>query len=264
MNKFNFFHFPITVKITLSALFLALAVILQKLLAVNYIPIVPFLRISFGGPAVIILASILFGPLFGFVVGAGSDLLGYLLFDPKSYLFMPQITMIYALLGFLPYFLFIFIKKIHSKKLMLTALISVVSMILIILSIYLFTNETIHLYNKIYAPELWVKFLIMFLAVILFAGLIVFTILLSKKKEKEGELPFNIYQLSLGMLIIEIIVMVIFGTLMKGWAFGFATYPAILICQLIVLFVNIPLNTVIITLFLKILTKMMPTVLNTN
>lgn len=264
MNKFDFFHFPITIKITLSALFLALAVILQKLLAVNYIPIVPFLRISFGGPAIIILASILFGPLFGFVIGAGSDLLGYLLFDPKNIAFLPQITLIYALLGFLPYFLFIFIKKIRSKKIMLISLISVVSLLLVALTFYLFMNEQIHLYKNVYTLELWEKFLIVGVAIILFVGLIVFTILLNKKKEKEDELPFNVYQLSFGMLIIELIVMVMFGTLMKGWAFGFATYPAILICQLLVLFINVPLNTVIITLFLKILLKLMPGVLNTN
>ena len=49
--------------------------------------------------------------------------------------------------------------------------------------------------------------------------------------------------------------MVIFGTLMKGLAFGFATYPVILLCQIIVLFVNVPLNTVIISLITNVIKK---------
>jgi hypothetical protein len=49
---------------------------------------------------------------------------------------------------------------------------------------------------------------------------------------------------------------------MKACAFGFATYVAILITQIIVLFINIPLNTILISIFLKILTKNRPNVLN--
>jgi hypothetical protein len=39
MKKYNLFNLSITIKITLAALFLALAVILQKVAAVNYIPV---------------------------------------------------------------------------------------------------------------------------------------------------------------------------------------------------------------------------------
>ena len=64
-------------------------------------------------------------------------------------------------------------------------------------------------------------------------------------------MPLNGYQISLSLFVIELLVMVIFGTLMKGWAFGFATYPAILICQIITLFFNLPLNTVLISILMK-------------
>ena len=45
-------------KICFAGIFIAVVTILQKVLAINYIPVVPFLRISLGGPAVIIFSSI--------------------------------------------------------------------------------------------------------------------------------------------------------------------------------------------------------------
>ena len=55
-------------KICLAGLFTALAVIMQKVVAVNYIPVLPFVRVSFCGPALIIFASILLGPIYGALV----------------------------------------------------------------------------------------------------------------------------------------------------------------------------------------------------
>ena len=83
--KLQFFKTNLTViqKICLSGLFMALIVILQKVVAVNYLAFAPFVRISFGGPALIIFASVLLGPIYGALIGMGSDLLGYLIFDPR-------------------------------------------------------------------------------------------------------------------------------------------------------------------------------------
>ena len=49
-------------KITLAGILISLIIILQKVLAINYIPVVPFLRISLGGCALLIFASIFLGP----------------------------------------------------------------------------------------------------------------------------------------------------------------------------------------------------------
>ena len=106
----------LTSKICLAAIFIVLATICQKVVAINYIAVIPFLRISFGGPAIIIFSSILLGPWFGLLVGLGSDVLGYFIFDPKSNAFFPQITAIYALLGFASFFIFLFVKKLIGEK----------------------------------------------------------------------------------------------------------------------------------------------------
>ena len=49
--------------------------------------------------------------------------------------------------------------------------------------------------------------------------------------------------------------MVLYGTLMKGIVFGFSTYGPILITQVITAFVNIALNTVIISIVLEMFLK---------
>ena len=56
-------------KICLSGLFIALTVILQKVIAINYIPVIPFVRVSMGGPALIIFSSVFFGPIYGMIIG---------------------------------------------------------------------------------------------------------------------------------------------------------------------------------------------------
>ena len=83
-------------KITLAGLFMALTAVLQKVVAINYLAFAPFVRISFGGPALIIFSSILLGPIYGAFVGLGSDLLGYLIFDIRQFPLYPQITAIYV------------------------------------------------------------------------------------------------------------------------------------------------------------------------
>ncbi len=243
-------NLSLTSKICLAAIFMVLAVILQKVVAINYIPIIPFLRISLGGPAMIIFSSIFLGPWFGLLVGLGSDVLGYFIFDPKNNAFFPQITAIYALLGFASYFVFLFVKRLISEKVIKAVLPSfvVLASLGVILPIWL--APELQLYGSTYVLELWQKISITAGLVVLSAILLVFIFVYARKNQ-----TINVYKVSFALLLIEITIMVMFGTLMKGLAFGFATYPVILLCQIIVLFVNVPLNTVIISLITNVIKK---------
>ncbi len=240
-------------KICLTAIFIVMTIFCQKIFAINYIPIVPFLRISIGGPALIVLSSIYLGPFYGLCVGLFSDMLGYFLLDPKSFAYFPQITLIYALLGFVSYFVFYLVKKIKSIKVMKITFVSVLSIFLVAVSIYLLTNKTLYLYNSTYHLELWQSIIIIGTLAILLAFLIIFTfVYFSKNKEKEDS-GINIIQSSFALLIIEITIMVLFGSLMKGWAFGFQTLDMILLCQIIILFINVPINVVLINILGRII-----------
>ena len=233
----------LTSKICLAAVFMVLATICQKVMAINYIPVIPFLRISFGGPAIIIFSSILLGPWFGLLVGAGSDIIGYLVFDPKNNAFFPQITAIYAVLGFASFFVFLFVKKLIGSKIIkivfpafvLTALTAILLCIWLIPSFSVFGQEQ--------SLELWHKIVITISSVVLTAFLLIFIMIYAKKNQ-----TINVYQVAFSLLLIEIVIMVIFGSFMKGLAFGMPTYPVILLCQIIVLFFNVPLNTVLISI----------------
>ena len=245
----------LTLKITLTALLIALAVVFQKVLAINYIAAVPFLRISFGGPAMIIFASIVLGPFYGLLVGAASDLLGFLIFDPKTSGAMPffQITFIYALLGFASYFIYYLINKIKKEKLWLIIETIFMLSIATFVTCFIFMTEEIQLYSSTYILELWAKILIASLAFVFCIFEVIFSLIFYKKHRETSKI--SIPCLTFSLTIIELTIMVIFGTVMKGWAFGFQTYGAILLCQCIVFFINIPLNTVILTLLLTIFSR---------
>lgn len=240
----------LTSKICLAAVFIVLAMICQKIVAINYIAAIPFLRISFGGPAMIIFSSILLGPWFGMLVGMGSDILGYLVFDPKNNAFFPQITAIYALLGFASYFIFLFVKRLIGEKVIKfgAPIFIFIALLVIVLTIWIAPSLT--LYGGTYVLVLWQKITITASLVVLTSALVIFILLYGKKNK-----DINVYQVSFSLLLIEVLVMVLFGTLMKGLAFGFATYPVILLTQIIVLFVNVPLNTVLISLLARVIKR---------
>ena len=241
----------ITQKICLSGLLIAVVTILQKVLAINYIPVVPFLRISLGGPALIIFSSIFLGPIYGMFIGAASDVLGYFLLDPKNNAFFPQITAIYALLGLLSYFIFLLIRLIKSDKLLLIIEGIVFTGLLSFVTIYLALNDNLQLYSSVYTIVLWQKIVIPVILFVLLSGLFVSSIIFDLKYKKES-IPLSPIKINFSCFLIELLVMLLFGSLMKGFAFGFQTYPMILICQIVVLFINVPLNTWLIILLLKI------------
>lgn len=86
-------------KMTLSAMLIALGLILERVLM---IPIGEVNRIAFGSSA-IILASLIVGPLFGALVGASMDVLGFMINSVGTY--TPFVTIGLAVLGILPWLL---------------------------------------------------------------------------------------------------------------------------------------------------------------
>ena len=158
--KNDLFDISVTKKICLSGLFIALVAIFNKVIALNYIPLIPFVRISFGSIALLVFASIVMGPLYGLVIGAAADVMGYFIFDASSFGWFPQITLTYALLGFLPFFIYKFVLLIKSKKLMMIVEYGVMALALAGLSIFLALNNSIVLYGTTYNLELYQKILI--------------------------------------------------------------------------------------------------------
>lgn len=230
-------------KICLAGLFMALAVILQKVVAVNYIPALPFVRVSFCGPALIIFASILLGPIYGALVGIASDLLGYLIFDPRTYPPFLQITAIYFVLGFVSYFVFSLVRSINNRKLMLGIEVGTLAAIWIAAFLFLLFNANVELVFKIVVP---------IVSALLFIGLILFSVLFKGKEESQLMSPLHICFAS---FICDFFILLLFGSFMKACAFGFGLFVTIFLCQAIVMFVNVVLDTFFITTFQKFTKK---------
>ena len=252
--KLQFFKTNLTViqKICLSGLFLALIMILQKVIAINYLSFAPFVRISFGGPALIIFASILLGPIYGLLIGAGSDILGYFIFDIKSFPYYPQVTAIYALLGFAAYFVFSVVYSIQNKKLLSIIEIAFLSLIWIAVSLYVIFSKQITLFSSTYDVSILTKVLVPSILALIFLGVILFSLLY---KPKEDHPLMSTQQICFASFICDFFIIVLFGSVMKAWAFGFATFLAIILCQAMVMFINIMLDTLFLCVFQKFTKK---------
>ena len=238
------FNLSIVQKISLAGILIVLVTICQKILAVNYISVIPFVRVSFFGPALIIFSSIILGPWFGLLVGAASDLLGFFVFDPKLFGSIPffQITLIYALLGFVSYFVYNLVFKIKSKKLMVGIEGTIFFLLLLGITLYINLTDSITLYGTTHYFTLGQRILIPIITFILLSLIFAIVVFIDKKAKKKPE-DYSIYHISFASFIVEMSVMLIFATAMKTWAFGSTTFIAIFISQILVSFFNITLNT---------------------
>ena len=257
MIKYNL---SLVQKICLAGIFIPMVAIFQKIFAINYISIIPFVRISFGGAALIMFSSILLGPWFGLLVGAMSDIVGFFIFDPKMFGAMPffQITAIYGLLGFSSYYVFKLVNKIKRTKLLLIFELGTMLAITLTVTLFLLLNNSIQLYGVLYEFDMLQRILIPIFTLIL-QGLLFLIIFLIDKSFKKKGIEISTYHVSFAAFILEVTVMLIFGTIMKTWAFSSTTFLAIFFTQLLVLFINVPLNTFLISYIINISKKIFRT-----
>lgn len=246
MAKFkNFFKgmidLTIVQKIALAGIFIVLVALFQKVFAVNYIPVLPFVRISFGGPALIIFSSILLGPWFGLLVGAASDIVGFYIFDPKLMGAMPffQITLIYALLGFGSWWIYKLVTLIKSEKIMLVVEGSFFLILLTGVTLFssLYYGVKLTILERVLIPT--VSFILLTLTF--------FTQIFLTKYFKKKEMDVSPIHVGFASFIIEMTIMLAFGVAMKTWAFSSSSFLLILVSQIIVAFFNIPLNTFLVS-----------------
>ena len=247
MRKYNL---SITQKICFAGIFIVLVAILQKV--IPPLPFAPFIRVSLGGCALIMFSSILLGPWFGLLVGAASDLIGFAIFDPKTVTAFPmfQITFIYALLGFISYFVFKWIMKIKKDNIAMIVELATFGVIATAVSLIVNLVPSITLYGKEYTFDLTAKILIPIISFILLGLLFIINFFIDrrfKKKEKD----ISVYKISFACFLLELGVMLLFGSAMKTWGFnmfyGVTPFIYVFICQLIVGLFNIPINTLIIS-----------------
>lgn len=235
-------------QITLSALILSLTIICTRLLSIQNIPIIPFVRISIG-PALIIFASIFLGPIAGLIIGAASDILGIVLFpNALGYSINPLFTVVYGLLGLLPFFIFKFAKMIKKNSINFAIITAILGSLCAFVTIFMCLNSSIVLFGKTYEFLTWHKALIIVLSWVLSAGTIVALIFTNKHfVKKYGEDTVNVYPIAISATIIELVVMLILNTIVKVMFFE-VDFLFVFFAQAVVFFIDIPLNTFVVSL----------------
>ena len=111
-------------RIAVSALLLSIALVLKTFFSL-YIPLFGQNGISVGLSGIFsMLPSVLFGPFYGAAVSGLSDLMGYLLKPSGAY--MPLLTLVAALGGFMRGALFLYLRKRKTKHIRIVVILCAV------------------------------------------------------------------------------------------------------------------------------------------
>lgn len=233
-------------KMTLSAMFIALGLILERVLM---IPIGEVNRIAFGSSA-IILASLIVGPLFGALVGASMDVLGFMINSVGTY--TPYVTIGLAVLGILPWLLsklMVSLKRIpgyyNVSYVLLTALFSY--------GIWFIYSRDQYTFNMgggnfvdVDLSTWFVRIILPIIALAIFFGFVYLTGQFEKRfssnQSKKSLPPKAIVFI---VLVSEIIISIIWGVQWRVWYLGIPPL-ALYFNQIIFFVIGFPVKSLIV------------------
>jgi ECF transporter S component (folate family) len=205
-------------KITLSGMLIAIAIILERVIS---IPIGLTNRIAFGS-AVVIASSLIVGPFYGMIVGASTDIFGFMLFNTTGLAFTPFVTVGYVVLGFLPYFLYRLFQGPMFKRFGVHILLGLLTLISAYAIYFAYANDTFTFRNgpEVLVIELdQVAFRIVgpIVLITVFFGFVGFIQWLKNFTKSQVLKPMTV---ALMVFIVEILITIIWGGLWRSIYFG--------------------------------------------
>lgn len=219
MKKMTLLH-----KISYSALFIALGVILSRFVSIPALFGLPFLKISFA-PSIVMFSSFYLGPVFGLIVGSLVDIIGALVFPTGA--FNPLYTIPAALTGLIPGLIYIFIRKIKIEDKFPFVSIFSITVFDIFIILFMIFNDSIKSESgkKEYILEPWMKWGIIILSLVLSLFFLFLIFVLKKKyKEKKFNRVYNINIIASSVFITYFIFKIPVGSLIQAllldWDFG--------------------------------------------
>ena len=230
-------------KMALAAMLLIVDLIATRIAGAFSIPNFPFVRISFG-PMVVIYSSLLLGPLFGAVVGAGADLLGMLLFaqgGPINFV----ITVIYGLLGVLPWLLALGTKRIRTTLKKPWVLYGALAVLWGLLLVLLFATADFDSYFGAdpLIPKLIVAGVTFVLAIAMCVALYFENRYFQKRILDYADIP-SPNEVALIALVCELTLMVLLKPVAFYFYYGYVfPYFYLVLCMIMISFVNVAINT---------------------
>jgi len=189
-------------KISYSALFIALGIILSRFFALPMLFGLSFLKLSLT-MSVIFFASFYLGPLYGTIVSFSIDLFGALLFPQGgSYDFLYSVPAIIE--GFLPYFIYKLVEKlkVDKKYPIVLGILLLLLDVFILLFVLLHDKFSFTLSGKEYDFSLTLKILIpsifISISIIFYVLIIIFK---NRFKKLKFNNYYNVYYIVIAMII---------------------------------------------------------------
>ncbi len=250
-------------KITLSSMLLVLNVLATRFLRTPLIGNMHFIRISLG-PAIVIFSSLLLGPLYGAIVGSAGDMVGHFLF-PVGGEFNPLITIVYLLLGIMPWCLMQFTSHFRDtlKKPYFFILTMTLLLVLLVCFFYVIPGLKEYFAKGFGDGAYWIEPLIIALTALFTAlacvGLFYLNRYFEKNKQRYTSFP-SPYEMALICLITEIVLMVGLMPLAFYIFYNFishefpVTYGMLLSCISVFSGIKVVLNTFVVY-WLLVVTK---------
>ena len=236
------------VRIAISALFIAISIILTRFFVFPYGP-TPF-RLTLGNVP-IILGGILFGPLYGGIIGFGADIIGANLFPSGTFLVFPFISSI--LYGVIPGFFFLLIRKIREKNNFPFVYPFVITLFAV--AIIYFSMQSSIKYPFSFANDaVWTldnttKIITITIAILVVTGLL-FALFFLEKRLKKRDTYKNVLpsDYALTIIVTELVVDVIYTPIWKNLYFGmpylFSLFMHIIILLTLLLFKTTLINLI--------------------
>lgn len=206
-------------KIPLAAIMLVLIILFTRVIALNNLPAIPFLRISLG-PSLIIFSSLLLGPIYGALIGGLSDILGIVMF-PNAYAINPLFTLVYLLFGLTPPFLYWLVKRLKKEKILYLINCLILFLVASFITLFIFLNDEFVLYGVTYNLALWLRILISVLAffIAIMLALAIYFIGRYYQKKDNNNYQFNINKFAFIAIINNLVWMLGLNSLIKTFFF---------------------------------------------
>lgn len=202
MNKLS-----LTQKITFAAILLAFGIVSTMVFKMVPMGNFSFLRFSLT-PSIVIFSSLWLGPFFGAVVGVFSDLLPAFLLSQGAY--NPFLSVAYALLGILPFYVFQFSKRAPKlfNNVYCVSFFFLFLFVLLLLAFY--CNSSLD--SAFGSDGVWLKPLILTIIFVSDVGLIFLLSFLEKKRWRNpiaNSEEKNVMSLGVTCAISELVTMTI-------------------------------------------------------
>ncbi|MFA7156242.1 MAG: folate family ECF transporter S component [Bacilli bacterium] len=199
--------------ITLSALFSAISIVLTRYFAIP-VPLggFPSLSIELGGIP-IVMGGIILGPFAGGIIGAISDIIGFLIND-RGGVYHFGFTLNAILTGAIPGVLFMIFKKYHANEKVFKIINYIlVSLLTVLGNIYIFTVQS----DVILVENRWIACGAL---IIVYIALMLIITFVSKNKTQKSFITFN--QVILVVVLVEVFVYILLTPI---WIYGLFGIP---------------------------------------